>query len=203
MELDDVKAKGAQLSPWAHMATVGADGCPDVVPVHPCWEGDVLWVMCGGTSVKARNLAANPNVALHWQVTATGDGLEVWGTATVHDDLDTKRRLWTGVFDYDLDVFDPSVPVAGEVVRDLVALAVRAPSAGFSQGWDFVALLTPQARAAFWAAADDGGPADAWLRGVSAAPALVLCLSDADAGVRARHAGKPHRRITHQPGVEP
>jgi hypothetical protein len=28
-----------------------------------------------------------------------------------------------------------------EVVRDLVALAVRAPSAGFSQGWDFVALL--------------------------------------------------------------
>ena len=74
--------------------------------------------------------------------------------------------------------FDPSVPVAGEVVRDLVALAVRAPSAGFSQGWDFVALLAPHDRAAFWAAADDGGPADAWLRGVSAAPALVLCLSD-------------------------
>ena len=77
--------------------------------------------------------------------------------------------------------FDPSVPVEMEVVRDLVALAVRAPSAGFSQGWDFVALLNPQDRAAFWAAADDGGPADAWLRGVSAAPALVLCLSDAGA----------------------
>jgi len=74
--------------------------------------------------------------------------------------------------------FDPSVPVEMEVVRDLVALAVRAPSAGFSQGWDFVALLNPQDRAAFWAAADDGGPADAWLCGVSAAPALVLCLSD-------------------------
>ena len=74
--------------------------------------------------------------------------------------------------------FDPSVPVEMEVVRDLVTLAVRAPSAGFSQGWDFVALLNPQDRAAFWAAADDGGPADAWLRGVSAAPALVLCLSD-------------------------
>lgn len=122
MELDDVKAKGAQLSPWAHMATVGADGCPDVVPVHPCWEGDVLWVMCGGTSVKARNLAANPNVALHWQVTATGDGLEVWGTATVHDDLDTKRRLWTGVFDYDLDVFAPGGP---ENSPDTAFAAVR------------------------------------------------------------------------------
>ena len=77
--------------------------------------------------------------------------------------------------------FDPSVPAEMEVVRDLVTLAVRAPSAGFSQGWDFVALLNPQDRAAFWAAADDGGPADAWLRGVSAAPALVLCLSDAGA----------------------
>jgi len=110
MELDDVKTKATQLSPWAHMATVGADGKPDVVPVHPCWEGGVLWVMCGTTSVKARNLAANPNVALHWQVTEKGDGLEVWGTAEVYDDLDTKRRLWNGVFDYDPDLFAPGGP---------------------------------------------------------------------------------------------
>lgn len=110
MELDDVKDKARKLSPWAHLATVGADGKPDVVPVHPCWEGDVLWVMVGADTVKVRNLAANPNVALHWQVTEKGDGLELWGTATVHDDLDTKRRLWTGVFDYDLDLFAPGGP---------------------------------------------------------------------------------------------
>lgn len=112
MELDDVKDKARKLSPWAHLATVGADGKPDVVPVHPCWEGDVLWVMVGADTVKVRNLAANPNVALHWQVTEKGDGLELWGTATVHDDLDTKRRLWTGVFDYDLDLFAPGGPEA-------------------------------------------------------------------------------------------
>jgi general stress protein 26 len=109
MELDDVKAKGSALSPWAHMATVGADGHPDVVPVHPCWVGDVLWVMCGETSVKVRNLHANSNVALHWQVTAKGDGLEVWGTATVHADLETKHRLWNA-FDYDLNAFAPGGP---------------------------------------------------------------------------------------------
>jgi nitroreductase len=74
--------------------------------------------------------------------------------------------------------FVPDVPVASEVVRDLVGLALRAPSAGFTQGWDFLALLAPEDRAAFWAATDDGGPPDAWRRGVSAAPALVLCLSD-------------------------
>jgi general stress protein 26 len=110
MDLQDIKAKAAALSPWAHLATVGADGKPDVVPVHPCWEGDTLWIMGGSASVKARNIAANPNVALHWQVTEAGDGVEIWGTASVHDDLDTKRRLWTGVFDYDLNLFAPGGP---------------------------------------------------------------------------------------------
>ncbi len=77
--------------------------------------------------------------------------------------------------------FDEHRPVPGGVVRDLLALAVRAPSAGFSQGWDFVVLLDPLDREAFWAAAAEPGPPDAWLRGVSAAPALVLCLSHPDA----------------------
>ena len=74
--------------------------------------------------------------------------------------------------------FEPGVTVDPQVVRDLVGLAVRAPSAGFTQGWNFLALLSPEDRAAFWAATDDGSAPDAWRRGVSAAPALVLCLSD-------------------------
>ena len=110
MELDEIKQHTARLSPWAHVATVGADNKPDVVPVHPCWEGDTLWFMCGAESVKTRNIAANPNVALHWQVTEVGDGVEVWGTARVVADLDTKRRLWTGVFDYDISAFAPGGP---------------------------------------------------------------------------------------------
>ena len=110
MDLEQVKAEGARLSPWAHLATVGADGQPDVVPVHPAWEGDTLWLMVGTDSVKVRNVAANPNVALHWQVTEVGDGLEVWGTGSFHEDTETKRRLWTGVFDYSLDAFAPGGP---------------------------------------------------------------------------------------------
>jgi nitroreductase len=79
--------------------------------------------------------------------------------------------------------FDPTSTVDAEVVRDLVALAVRAPSAGFSQGWDFLCLADPGDRATFWAATRDPGQAEAWApddwwTGVSAAPVLVLCLSD-------------------------
>ena len=47
MDLDDIKQKASDLSPWAHIATVRADGTPDVTPVHPCWEGDTLWIMVG------------------------------------------------------------------------------------------------------------------------------------------------------------
>ena len=77
--------------------------------------------------------------------------------------------------------FDASREVpSGSLTRILYA-AQRAPSAGFSQGWDFVVLTGDEDRARFWAAAaEPDRPVDAWLRGVSAAPVLVLCLSDPD-----------------------
>lgn len=121
MTLEEIKAHCARLSMWAHLATVGGDNHPDVVPVHPCWEGDTLWIMAGTTSVKVRNIGHNPNVALHWQVTETGDGVEIWGTATVWSDVETKKRLWT-VFDYDLDGFAPGGP---ENSPDTVFVAVE------------------------------------------------------------------------------
>jgi nitroreductase len=78
--------------------------------------------------------------------------------------------------------YDPERPVPVEVVERALANAVRAPSAGFSQGWDFVVLTAAHERDAFWAATTDPGEAsDPWLDGIRAAPVLVLCLSDKDA----------------------
>ena len=110
MDLDTFRDYVTKLSPWAHVATVGADGEPDVVPVHPCWDEDLLWFMGGEMSVKGRNVGENANVALHWQVTEVGDGAELWGTCEVFADVETKRRLWEGVFDYDLNLFAPGGP---------------------------------------------------------------------------------------------
>ena len=110
IDLQDVRLAATALSPWAHLATVRADGSPDVVPVHPCWEGDDIWVMVGKDSVKSKNVSSNDQVAMHWQVTESGDGVEVWGRASLHEDLETKRRLWNGVFDYDLNAFAPGGP---------------------------------------------------------------------------------------------
>lgn len=139
MELDDIKRETARLSPWAHMATVGSDGEPDVVPVHPAWDGDTLWIMTGAKSVKCRNVADHNGVALHWQVTESGDGVEVWGEAEVHTDLETKERLWNGVFDYDLNQFAPDGPSSPDIamvaVRPTRALYLIAYGMGGRDTW--------------------------------------------------------------------
>jgi nitroreductase len=41
-------------------------------------------------------------------------------------------------------------PLSPEVVERVLASALRAPSAGFSQGWAFLALTDPADRARFW-----------------------------------------------------
>jgi nitroreductase len=77
--------------------------------------------------------------------------------------------------------YDPNRPVAREQLDALLALAIRAPSAGFSQGWRFLVLDEPRAVARFWAATskdDPDEPADRWLVGMRRAPALVIALSD-------------------------
>ena len=72
-------------------------------------------------------------------------------------------------------------PVPAATLAELLDLAIRAPSAGFSQGWDFLVLRTPSEVSRFWtASADPDTEPDGWLRGMQTAPVLILCLSDAD-----------------------
>lgn len=74
--------------------------------------------------------------------------------------------------------YDPDRAVADHVLHHLLDLAVRAPSAGHSQGRDLL-LLRGEALARFWdLTADPGRTPDRWLTGMRSAPVLVLCLSD-------------------------
>jgi nitroreductase len=75
--------------------------------------------------------------------------------------------------------YDAERPVPAEVLTEILGNACRAPSAGFSQGWDFVVLTSDEDRARFWAASKEEEEEEThWLRGVKAAPVLVLCCSD-------------------------
>jgi nitroreductase len=70
--------------------------------------------------------------------------------------------------------YDPDRPVPKEVVDRLLGYAVHAPSAGFSQGWGFLVLDTPDSIARFWAATTPGDTVDNWLAGMRRAPLIVV-----------------------------
>jgi nitroreductase len=69
-------------------------------------------------------------------------------------------------------------PVAPAAVDRMLHNAVRAPSAGFSQGWSFLVLDEPRGVERFWASST---PADAsggrWLDGMRTAPVVIVPLS--------------------------
>jgi nitroreductase len=78
--------------------------------------------------------------------------------------------------------YDPGRPVPREVVDRLLEHAVHAPSAGFSQGWGFLVLTSPEERALFWAATSPpGGDPGPWLAGMRHAPLIVVPHSHRDA----------------------
>ncbi len=75
--------------------------------------------------------------------------------------------------------YAPERAVSRAAVTRFLELASRAPSAGFSQGWDFLVLTATGDRERFWRlTTDPAAPADSWLEGMRTAPVLVVCLSD-------------------------
>jgi nitroreductase len=91
--------------------------------------------------------------------------------------------------------YQPDRPVPPGVLRRALEHALRAPSAGFSQGWDFLVLTAPEDRELFWRlATDPDAPPDRWLTGMRTAPALVLCLADPER-YRRRYAEPDKQRV--------
>ena len=91
--------------------------------------------------------------------------------------------------------FDPA-PLPATTLERALRHALRAPSAGFTQGWDALLLTEASDREEFWRAAtpDPEADPDRWLRGVRRAPALVVVWSHPGAYV-ARYA-RPDKQRT-------
>jgi len=79
--------------------------------------------------------------------------------------------------------YDPERPVPPEIVDKIVKHALRAPSAGFSQGWGFLVLVSPADRDLFWTSTIEGDPETAagegsWLERMRSAPLIIVALSN-------------------------
>jgi nitroreductase len=87
-------------------------------------------------------------------------------------DVVRRRRM---VRNYTTEPVDPAI------VERALSNATRAPSAGFSQGWGFLVLDTPEDVRRYWTATTEGiEDPDEWLSGMMRAPVLVVpCTSKA------------------------
>ncbi|MCW2542064.1 MAG: nitroreductase [Frankiales bacterium] len=78
--------------------------------------------------------------------------------------------------------YQPDRAVSRADVLALLDLAIRAPSAGFSQGWHFLVLESAVDRARFWDATTSASDQpDQWLTSMQTAAVLVVALSDREA----------------------
>src|SRR4029453_16257127 len=71
--------------------------------------------------------------------------------------------------------YDPDRPVPPEILQRVLEHAIRAPSAGFSQGWGFLVLSSAEEGDRFWHAATpktQGG--QQWLTNMRHAPVIVV-----------------------------
>src|SRR5687768_13094828 len=69
-------------------------------------------------------------------------------------------------------------PVDREALDRMLANAVRAPRAGFAQGWAFLCLDTPEDVGRFWRSASHRSTAsNPWIDGMRTAPAIIVPLS--------------------------
>src|SRR3954454_13643652 len=87
-------------------------------------------------------------------------------------DVARRRRM---IRNYSTEPVDPAV------IDRALRNAVRAPNAGFSQGWAFLVLDTPADVRRYWeATAPDLDHPDEWLSGMMRAPVMILpCSSKA------------------------
>jgi general stress protein 26 len=99
MGWDDVLAAVARLGRNAFVATNGRDRRPHLAIVWVVVVDGVLHVVGDAASVKMRNVAADPAVALHWQVAEEGDteGLQLFvrGEGRLVAEPAERERLWS------------------------------------------------------------------------------------------------------------
>jgi len=77
--------------------------------------------------------------------------------------------------------YDPTRPVPPEVIARIVRNGLRAPSAGFSQGWGFLVLDSPGDVARFRDAVRPASDPENWFAANVEAPLVIVALSNKDA----------------------
>lgn len=76
--------------------------------------------------------------------------------------------------------YDPDRPVPDAVVQRLLGYALRAPSAGFTQGVSFLLCDRDEDRERFWSVTSSEEDGSEWLSGMGTGPVLVQVWTSAE-----------------------
>lgn len=73
-------------------------------------------------------------------------------------------------------------PVPPQIIDLILSNALHAPSAGYTQGWEFLVLVGPEETASFWDATFPAADRESFRwKGLFAAPVIVVPLASMDA----------------------
>ncbi len=130
-----ISASAEGLLPWSFVAermersrnywvcTTRPDGRPHVMPVWGVWVGETLFFSTGETSIKARNLAADPRLVVH---------LESGDEAVILEGVAERRELGSAAHSdvvgayaakYDMDAAQLPGPDGWYTLRPATAFA--------------------------------------------------------------------------------
>jgi nitroreductase len=87
-------------------------------------------------------------------------------------DVVTKRKM--------IRRYEPDRTVPHEILEQIMRNAVRAPSAGFAQGWGFLVLDTAEAISRFRQAATPVEESEQWFAAQVTAPVIVIPMANKD-----------------------
>ncbi|MEU7860724.1 PPOX class F420-dependent oxidoreductase [Nonomuraea sp. NPDC049141] len=89
MSTEEWHAFVSRGAPTGRLATIGADGTPNITPVWYIFDGEDFLFTTGGTTAKARNLRRSPRAALSVADDAPPFAyVEARGHVTLSEDLD-------------------------------------------------------------------------------------------------------------------
>lgn len=78
--------------PNAIVATIRPDGLPQLTPNWYLWSDGRFWLAISGRTVKAANLRRDPRIVLCIDDPASGDYVQVTGTAELVEGLAARER---------------------------------------------------------------------------------------------------------------
>jgi len=94
-ELVDAALSVIQKDAFPALVTVDSEGRPRArtVELRPVVNELSFWVATLPTTRKVQQIRANPNVLLYFSVDGEGSYVSVMGSARLHTDLETKKRM--------------------------------------------------------------------------------------------------------------